>query len=46
MKETIKSVICPISFPEQRFCDEKCEKCETYIEFVKGFERKKYGRIN
>lgn len=31
--------ICPISFPEYQHCNEKCEECETYIEFKEGFEK-------
>lgn len=30
--------ICPISFPEYQYCNEKCEECETYIEFKEGLE--------
>lgn len=29
-------VICPISFPEYEYCDEKCEECQIYIDFKKS----------
>lgn len=31
-------IICPIRFETYTICDEKCEKCEDYIEFVKGLK--------
>lgn len=31
-------VICPLCFPSYVYCDEICDKCDVYIDFVKSFE--------
>lgn len=38
--EELGYTICPICFPEYVFCDQKCEKCEKYINFKKYYEKK------
>lgn len=30
--------ICPIQLETYTMCDNNCEECEDYIEFVKGLE--------
>lgn len=32
--------ICPLAFETYTFCDNKCEKCEYYIDFMKSLEER------
>ena len=34
-------VICPLAFETYIHCDEKCEKCDLYIDFVNYLEETK-----
>lgn len=38
--EEMGYVICPLCFPEYTYCDEKCEECEHYINFMQGLKER------
>lgn len=38
--------ICPISKYGYTYCDEKCENCSDYIEFVNYYKEKENGGSN
>lgn len=36
LAEEMGYIICPIRFEEYTICDEKCDCCQDYIDFIKG----------
>lgn len=36
--------ICPLTFETYTMCDNNCEKCEYYIDFMKGLKER--GDLN
>ena len=40
LAEEQEYIICPIVCGGYVHCDEKCEKCDLYIDFMKGLENK------
>ena len=38
--------ICPLRVPTYVFCDNDCNNCDTYIDFIKGLNKDRKEEVN